>query len=154
MTSYLVHLTQIGLSATAPVMKRLLEINSVDWDSRPEPDRFNLREMLAHLADMEMVWVERVQAILDAPGEARMPGKDPDVLARQNNYESLDPRDSLAWFETGRQALLKTLEALAEEQWDWTGTHEEFGRMSVFQLTQFVLGHDGYHLKQVVEWTA
>lgn len=146
------HYVMYGLGATPHVLSHIIKNAShVDWDKQPDPERFNLRYMLAHLADMDDAWLERVSSIRKEPG-ARIMGKDPDALARDNQYETLDPHDSLQRFIQGREKLLAELGSYTDDQWSLTGQHSEFGEVSILQIAQFALGHDGYHLRQTVEW--
>ena len=52
-----------ALAGTPVVADRLLlDVHADDprWDFRPEPDRFTLREVVAHLADWEPIHLERL----------------------------------------------------------------------------------------------
>ncbi len=141
-----------GLGATPHVLKHIIQTaTNIDWVKQPDPERFNLRDMMAHMADMDEAWLERVSSISKQPG-ALIVGRNPDELARINQYETLDPNDCLKRFLENRSKLMAELESYTPEQWSITGKHNEFGEVSILQITQFALGHDGYHLRQTVEW--
>lgn len=147
-TYYVTH----GLSATPHVLNHLIKnaIN-IDWEKRPAPERFNLREMMAHLADMEEIWLQRILIIRHQTSELIL-GRDPDELASLNHYETADPNECLQRFIIGREKLLTEIKSYSDDHWHLTGRHNEFGEVSILQMAQFMLGHDGYHLHQVVEW--
>lgn len=143
-----------GLAATPVVALHLLSATpSSVWDRKPDPARFSLREVGAHLADWESIWLERVQAVVKEPG-ALLSGKDPDQLAKAHHYEVLDLKLSLQQFQQGRVTLIKALEALKPEAWVLSGKHSEYGPLTIREITHYCLGHDAYHLRQIVEWIA
>jgi uncharacterized damage-inducible protein DinB len=147
-----IRIATYGLPTGPAVLDHLFQHHKdIDWDKRPDPERFTLREMVAHLADMEEIWLQRVDAIVQTPGTT-LAGKDPDDLAQQNGYENLDPFDSLNRYSQGRNALISRLEQLPIEQWTLAGQHTDFGEFSILQVAQFSIGHDGYHLCQTIEW--
>src|SRR5688500_17184577 len=75
-----------GLAATPVVVDRLLSTaGAVDYDVRPDPERFTTREMLAHMADWELIWVERFNRLLSEDG-AELPNQDPEEVAARNRY--------------------------------------------------------------------
>lgn len=146
------HMLQ-ALSTSPAVLARLVHGTSPDWDRRPDPDRFTLREVVAHLADWEAIWRQRVEAIARAPG-CKIQGRDPDELAKKNDYAKQDPKANIARFAEGRAAYIATLEQLNVETWAKTGRHSDYGPITVGQIAQYALGHDAYHLRQVTEWLA
>ncbi len=144
------HMLQ-ALSATPVLLQRLLRGAQPDWDRRPDPARFTLREALAHLADWEAIWRQRVEAIARAPGSA-IQGRDPDELARKNAYAQQDPLANLVRFAEGRAAYVAALKTLDVAGWAKAGRHSDYGPITVGQVAQYALGHDAYHLRQVSEW--
>jgi len=40
------------------------------------------------------------------------------------------------------------------EEWGRTGQHALWGSLSLAQLSMLILGHDGYHTRQIAEWLA
>ena len=141
-----------GLSATPGVIAfMLLAVPNPPWDRRPDPERFTLREILAHLADWEREWLNRLTAIRDRD-RPTVQAYDEGVWAVEHGYAHADPEEQLVSFRQRRGELIRFLEALAPEQWDRTGIHPEFGPMSVRDWAALILGHDGYHARQVAEW--
>lgn len=145
---YLLH----GLAATPVVVTRLMrEASPEQYDRRPDPERFTLREALCHLADWEEVWLERFRALCDAE-HPTLPNRDPDEAAARNDYAHADVPHQVVRFEAGRERLVSMLRGLSPEQWQRSGTHTRWGDVTVETLATLVLGHDGYHLRQIVEW--
>src|SRR5689334_15273409 len=102
---YLLH----GLGATPVVVDRLLrEATPDDYDRRPDPERFTLREVLAHLADWEPIWLERLRK-LRTESQPALPSYDEGQLAIDHDYAHADVNEQQARFRDGRAALLRFL---------------------------------------------
>jgi len=141
-----------GLTGAPVALAGLLaRATDAHWDHRPDPERFTLREVLAHLADWEPIWLERAGKILSEEG-ATLPGYDPDAFAREHDYAGADVQESLEEYRRGRAALLARLPELSDAAWNRRGRHGELGPLPLYQLAQLILGHDVYHLRQVAEW--
>jgi len=121
------------------------------WDKSPDPIRFTLREMAAHLADWEPIWAERLCRVRD---ETRplLPSIDEGQLAIANDYKHQAPLESLHRFRAGRAKVVGILNDLSSPDWEKVAEREFVGPLTMQMLASFVLSHDGYHLHQVVEW--
>ncbi len=142
-----------ALSGTPYVLEALLkEVDDSVWDKRPDPERFTLREVLAHLADWEPIWLERVTRIAN-DDRPFLPSVDESALAVENDYAASSPAESIQRYREGRSALIAYLSTLPDEAWDRTCDREFVGILNLQQQAFFALAHDGYHMKQVAEWT-
>jgi hypothetical protein len=115
---------------------------------RPLPDKWSVTEILAHLADVELVQGFRIRMILGAPGTP-LQGFDQDAWAREGGYASHDPALSLATYLALRKRTLALLRGLSKEQWDRHGMHAERGKETVRRVTEMMAGHDINHERQV-----
>jgi hypothetical protein len=143
-----------ALEATPVVVAQLARGVAADdprWDRRPDPERFTLREALAHLADWEPIWLERVSRIAEA-GNPFLPSVDESALAIENSYSEQPPSRSIDRFLSGRRELVAFLRTVPDEAWDLTGDREFVGVLTLQQQAYFALSHDGYHMRQIVEW--
>lgn len=140
-----------GLDAAPDVFDRLLQSVS-DWDKRPDPERFTLREMLAHVADWESVFLNRLRQTRDEEN-AVLVGYDEGQWAIDHDYAHADPVECLQCFRAGRRELIAFLRGLTPEQWTRVGTHTEAGPLTMFEQAALILGHDGYHARQIIQWT-
>jgi hypothetical protein len=126
---YLLH----GLAATPVVIDRLLrDAAPGDYDRRPDPERFTLREVLAHLADWEPIWLERLEKIRSEARPA-LPSYDEGQLAIDRDYAHADPARQRACFREGRTRLLQFLEELASDDWERTGRHSQWGILAFWR---------------------
>ena len=141
-----------GLSGTPTVLAHLANQISPDaWDRRPVPDRFTLREIYAHMADWDAVWLERLTTALESD-DPQFPDRDPGRMAIANDYASVDPTQCIQQFRDRRSELLQTLEGLSPDDWDRQGEHSVRGPVTIEDLAVTALGHDAYHIAQIAEW--
>jgi hypothetical protein len=135
--------------ATAGKLTRLIRgVPTARLRKRPAPDRWSVSEILAHLADGEIVGGFRLRLILGSPG-VTLTAFDQDNWVTSGHYERRDPRKSLELFRTLREANLALLESLKPDQWKQFGMHSERGKESVEHIARMYAGHDINHLRQV-----
>src|SRR5688500_654171 len=77
----------LPLLASAPAtLARLLDgVSEEALAQRPSPEKWSVREIVAHLADDELVGAYRIRMILSAPG-TDIQAFDQDVWARTGRY--------------------------------------------------------------------
>lgn len=145
-----------ALDGTPVVLSALLGSSPDDdpiWDKRPEPERFTLREVLAHLADWEPIWLERVAKIRTG-SDPFLPSIDEGALAVSNRYDAMAPSESLQRFTEGRKVCVERFRTIDAGEWDLTGEREFVGPLTLQQLVYYILAHDAYHLRQAAEWAS
>ena len=114
----------------------------------PGPGRWSVVQIIAHLADAEIVGAYRFRMILAAPGTP-IQAFDQDDWARAMKYEAADPHAALALFEALRAAQLRLWRGLNDDELDRFGIHAERGKESVRHLLSLYAGHDLNHLAQI-----
>jgi hypothetical protein len=115
---------------------------------RPAPDKWSVSEILAHLADAEIVIGWRIRSILGAPGTP-IQAYDQDAWAAAGNYAKRDPRKSIEQFRAMRDANLAFYKSLRPEQWKQSGMHAERGEESIERIARMIAGHDINHILQI-----
>jgi uncharacterized damage-inducible protein DinB len=115
---------------------------------RPAPGKWSAAEILAHLADAEIVTGWRMRQILGAPGTPIQPF-DQDVWAAAGHYDKRDARKSLEQFRAVREGNLALLKSLTAEQWKHHGMHAERGVETIEHIVCMMAGHDLNHTAQV-----
>lgn len=134
---------------TVPKLKKLtqgLSPKELKW--RPAPGKWSIAEIVAHLADTEIVASWRMRSVLGANGTTIQPF-DQDSWASVFEYGKRDPKQSLEFFRVLRENNLAMLKALPPERWDNYGMHEERGKETLSHLTRMFAGHDANHVLQV-----
>ena len=119
---------------------------------RPEPGKWSIAEILAHLADAELVGGWRMRLILGNNGVSIQPF-DQDVWAKTFAYSLRDPAASLETFRVLRENNLAMLKALPKNLWDNYGMHQERGKETIAHIVRMFAGHDLNHLAQVEKIT-
>jgi DinB superfamily len=136
-------------AATPKKLERLLaRASAAKLRKRPVPDKWSVAEILAHLADVEIVVGWRVRSILGAPGTP-IQAFDQDAWVVSGHYEKRNPRESVAQFRAARAANLALYKSLSAEQWKHYGMHSERGQESVEHIVRMLAGHDLNHLQQI-----
>jgi hypothetical protein len=115
---------------------------------RPAPDKWSPVEIIAHLADVEIVMSWRMRSILAHDGVPIQPF-DQEEWVRNLNYEATDPAESVELFEATRTANLRLLRRVDPKQLENHGMHPERGRETVAHVIRLVAGHDLNHLRQL-----
>jgi hypothetical protein len=138
------------LQAKAPdVLTTLVkDLSTEQLDYRPASGKWSIREIVAHLADDELVGGYRIRLILSSPKTA-IQAFDQDVWARTGRYGTSDIVDSLALYRTMRCANLRLLQSLTEEEWHMFGIHAERGVESIRDIAMYFAGHDINHFRQI-----
>ena len=135
--------------ATAAKLKTLihgLTPKQLKW--KPEPGKWSIAEILAHLADAEIVASWRMRLIIGASGTTVQPF-DQDAWASAFQYGKCDAKHSLEVFRTLRENNLAMLKALPRERWDNYGMHLERGKETITHMTRMFAGHDTNHVRQI-----
>jgi hypothetical protein len=136
-------------AASAKKLERLLRsIPAAKLRKRPAPDKWSVAEIMAHLADSEIVTSFRLRQILGTPGTP-IPAYDQDAWAKSGRYEKRDARKSLETFRVLREANLALLKSLKPEQWQHHGMHSERGAETIERLVTLIAGHDLNHTQQI-----
>ena len=115
---------------------------------RPAPGKWSITEILAHLAEVELVAGYRIRMILGSPGTP-IQAFDQDVWAKVGRYRELDPRKCLEMFSILRDHNLALLRSLTPRQWKQYGMHQERGKETVARIAEMFAGHDLNHLRQI-----
>ncbi|MGA7558944.1 MAG: DinB family protein [Terriglobales bacterium] len=136
-------------STTPKKLARLIKgIPTPKLRKRPAPDKWSVAEILAHLADVEIVVGWRMRLILGAPG-GPVQAFDQDAWVTAGHYEKREPRKSIELQRTVREANLALLKSLSPEQWKHFGQHAERGQESIEHLVRMIAGHDINHIQQI-----
>jgi hypothetical protein len=136
-------------AGTAKKLERLIkDVPLSKLRKRPALEKWSVSEILAHLADAEIVGSFRMRLILSAPGTPIV-AYDQDAWVTSGHYEKRDPRKSLEQFRILREANLALLKSLTPEQWKQYGMHAERGQETITRIVHMFAGHDINHLKQV-----
>jgi DinB family protein len=141
-----------GLEKSPIVIERLLlSIPATEYGKQTDPDRFNIREAIAHLADWEPFWLERFTLCREHPGST-IKVYDEGQIAIDHKYNESDPRQEVKRFAEGRKALSTYLSTFTEEDWAKELNHPERGLLSLGEFSSMIIGHDLYHIEHLTQY--
>jgi hypothetical protein len=140
----------LTLQAAAPeTLASLIEgLSPEELSRRPAPDKWSIQDLVAHLADDELVGGYRIRLILSSPG-TEIQAFDQDIWSRTGRYDRIEVRFSLEMFRSLRAANLALLRTLRPDEWDMFGVHAERGEESIRDIAMYYAGHDINHFRQI-----
>ena len=140
----------VKMQAAAPArLKKLLKgVSPAKARKRPAPGKWSIAEIVAHLADGELVGGYRMRAILGAPG-TQVIGFDQDAWVTALHYDKRDLKKSFETYSSLREANIALLKTLTPEQWKHYGVHNERGQESIETMVRMFAGHDINHFQQI-----
>ncbi len=141
-----------GLASGPIVLRHLLAgITEEEADFRPDPDRFTLREAVAHLADWEPIFLGRFKRTVEED-QPLIHGLDEGELAIKNNYPAKDIHVELERYVEGRAEVTAYVEKLPDAAWSRKANRDEIGLVDLEFLVGLLPLHDAYHARQTIEW--
>ena len=137
------------MAATPRKLERLLaNRTAAELRRRAAPGKWSVRQIVAHLADTEVVFAYRARMILGRSG-TEIQAFDQDAWATEGRYEDVDVKIALAAFVGLRKLNLAFVRRLSPEKRGRFGIHQERGKESIAHLTRMYAGHDLNHLGQI-----
>lgn len=106
-------------------------------DYVPESGKWSIRQIVAHLADAELVAAMRLRQIV-AEDSPKLEAFDQDAWTRNLDYARRKPSQSLEAFRRLRTENYELLKELPETAFERAGMHSERGRVT---LREFLLGY-------------
>jgi hypothetical protein len=136
-------------AATSKKLERLIKgVSLAKLRKKPAPDKWSVAEIIAHLADSEIVIGWRMRSILGTPG-SEVQAYDQNAWNANLHYDKRDVRKDLVQHRVNREANLALLKTLTPEQWKQFGIHSERGQESIEHIVKMIAGHDLNHIQQI-----
>jgi uncharacterized damage-inducible protein DinB len=126
-------------SLTAP-------LSPAQIDRSPALGKWSIREILAHLADCELVFCFRLRQTL-AEDHSIIQPFDQERWAQR--YAAYNFDSALALFEAARNWNLRLLLTISEDDRRHPTTHPERGTMTFWTIVETMAGHDLNHMQQI-----
>ena len=114
----------------------------------PQPGKWSIAAILAHLADGEIVFAHRLRMVL-AASPSPLTAFDQNQWAELFDYPSADVEASLDLFAAVRAANVRLVRRVPAALLQRSGTHEEWGSETAASLLRIEAGHDRNHLAQI-----
>ena len=114
------------------------------------PGKWTIRQIVAHLADAELVGAHRFRQVL-AEEKPTLIAYDQDAWAANLDYARRKPKQSLETFRRVRAENYDLLKDLPEAAFERSGNHSENGSMTLLQMLEGYAGHAESHARQLQE---
>src|ERR1700758_5459485 len=139
---------KVQRSTAAKLRKSIQGLTPKQLQWRSEPGKWSIAEIIAHLADAEIVASWRMRSVIGENGITIQPF-DQDAWASAFQYSKRDAKRSLEIFRLLRENNLAMLKEITPETWDNYGMHLERGKESIAHLARMFAGHDTNHVLQI-----
>jgi len=137
------------LRHTPAVIAQFLESTPTQILTIPEaPGKWAIREVVAHLADSELVGGFRLRMIM-AHDRPQIIGYDQDLWTDRLRYRDVEIRDALEQFTLLRRANMRLWQNLGPQDLARVGVHSERGEESLEHMRRLYAAHDLLHLRQL-----
>jgi len=118
--------------------------------SRPIPGKWSTLEVVAHLADTEIYFTDRIERTI-ALERPLLIGVDERPYPERLNYQGFDLAEQLDLFTALRRHGTRILRSQPPEVWLRVGVHSETGLVTLRQLVFQAVRHVQHHLPFIAE---
>lgn len=142
----------INVLEQTPIILEKILLGAADdvlqW--KPSADRWSISEVLAHLAETEVMFRERTRRMVEEESPA-LEAYDQNASYAAGNYSRHGGRENLKKFCDERDRSLSWLRYLPAASVGRSGRHAELGRITVGELMNEWAFHDLGHIRQIAE---
>ena len=114
------------------------------------PGKWSIRQIVAHLADAELVGAHRLRQVI-AEDNPTLIAFDQDAWTKNLDYARRKPKQSLETFRRIRAENYELLKEVPPAAWDRTGNHTENGPMTLLRVLEGYAEHAESHARQLQE---
>lgn len=118
--------------------------------ARPIAGKWSTLEVIAHLADFEPVYGDRMKRVL-AENEPTLFGGDPDQFVAKLAYHARDLETELCLIDCVRRQMAAILRTVPDADFQRVGRHSEAGPLSLRTFLERITGHIPHHLPFIAE---
>ena len=133
----------------AIIAEALKGVDSHALDYRPAPNKWSVRQIMAHLADVEIIYGYRMRQIL-ADRNPTIAPINQDDWAQNLNYNAAPLEESLERFRIQRHANVRLLRSVEPPDLAKAAVHPEHKEpFTLAILTEWMAKHDPNHAGQI-----
>jgi hypothetical protein len=129
----------------------LLSLHGIDEEDLRRPERegkWSIADVVAHLGDLELVYAVRIRTMLAGADDTALPALAQDAwVARVHRGEPMAEILERFWFH--RRMNLSLMGRLSEEELSRSGTHPDYGRITIRDAFERIRRHDAKHMAQI-----
>ena len=133
------------IAATAPHLREIFAAYTPEEiDRSPGPNKWSLRQIMAHLADCEIAFSWRIRQTLAAENPALQPF---DQDRWGDRYTAYDFASAQHLYEALRAWNVRLLGTVTSDDLRRPATHPERGALTLQIILETIAGHDRHHIK-------
>jgi hypothetical protein len=121
-----------------------------ELDFKPSPEKWSVRQIVAHLADAEAANVVRFRQVIAENNPTLVPW-DQNAWAEKTDYDKRKPSQALETMRQLRADNYQLLKDLPPEAFSRTGNHLSRGTMSLLDMLRLFAEHAEKHAMQIRE---
>lgn len=120
-------------------------LTSEQEQARPGPGVWSIAELVAHLADTDLVHGERMKRVI-AEEQPLLQGFDESAWIRRLDSQSMPVDEAVQLLIANRRWITRVLRNCSEADFGRAGHHNEAGRRTLAELVVGAVGHIDHHL--------
>jgi hypothetical protein len=113
--------------------------------ARLVPGKWSTLEVVAHLADFEPVYADRIRRVIALDRPLLMAADETDYV-KALSYHDRDLEEELAMIEATRKSTARVLKNAPAEAWQRVGIHSYSGLRTLEQVVEAITNHIPHHL--------
>jgi len=117
-------------------------------DRQPKPNKWSIRQIVAHLVDAEIVYVMRIRKVM-AEGSGHLVSFEQDNWVTGLAAQLVPVEASIQAIAGLREFELVSLRSLEVEAFQRVGQHDTRGDVTAFEFLQIVTNHLEHHVRQI-----
>jgi hypothetical protein len=126
----------------------LTGVHGEEEDFLTAPGKWSIRQIVAHLADSELVAAHRFRQVI-AEEDPTLIAFNQEAWAARLDYARRKPKQSLETFRRLRAENYELLKELPATAFERAGNHNERGRLTLGQMLEGFANHAESHARQV-----
>ncbi|HJR06035.1 MAG TPA: DinB family protein [Pyrinomonadaceae bacterium] len=137
-------------NAPCVIVPLVREVPAEVLKRRPLPAKWSAHEHACHLAEVQPMFLTRLELMLNDPAP-RITPYNPSADDEDGALLKVDLNDALERFTRERAELVEELKDLSAEDWARTAEHPEYAHYSVFIMFRHLALHDMLHSYRIEE---
>ena len=138
------------LEGPPALRKAVAGMSREELHARPVAGKWSTLEVVAHLADFEPVFADRMKRIISHDNPLLM-GADEVLFAAKLAYPERDLDEELTLIEMTRKQMARILRSLTPDALGRSGVHNERGLRTLQQFLEGAIEHVNHHLPFIAE---
>jgi hypothetical protein len=146
----LAEMTDTYLAGASQLRDAVAGMTPQQATARPVPGKWSTVECVAHIADFEPVFADRMKRVI-ALDKPLMFVADENEYAKHLAYDHRDLGEELALIEVTRKGMARILRHLPESSPQRVGVHNEKGLVTLADLLTSATNHLTHHLRHILD---